>query len=81
MMMEFIKYAKEKYGLDVVLESSDTPEIFERIFTDQAIEIYCYQIDIKNEHKILAVDFAEFSWKEVPEMEAAESLDLAICAA
>ena len=81
MMKEFIKYAKEKYGLDVEMESSDTPESFERIFAIEFMESYCYQIEVKNEHKTLAIDFAVFSWEDVPKVEAAESFDLVICAA
>ena len=29
---DFIKYAKEKYGCDITIEKSETPDTFETIF-------------------------------------------------
>lgn len=35
---DFVKYAKEEFGYDVIIEESDTPDTFESIFDFESFD-------------------------------------------
>lgn len=60
---EFIEFAKEKYGVNIKAESSDTPDTFEKIFGCTALE---NKLVIPfGEHKIVAEKGADHNYNEM----------------